>query len=369
MQPGISIIICCHNSAKELPQTIAHLAAQRVSETISWEVLVIDNASTDATAQVAMSLWPQNPPAPLRVVHEPKLGLINARYCGLAEASYEVLSFIDDDNWVCENWVETVFEVMGAHPEVGACGGQNFPVLEEGAPDWFEEFSRSYAIGAQGPATGGDITWTRGRLFGAGLSIRKKAWQQLVDSGFRSMLVGSKGKILSRGEDSELCYALVLAGWRLWYEPKLQLQHNLPNERLQWTKLRKQRRGTGRAKPILAAYELALQESGVENSIGFYSKFPQNPDGTFRARSWLQESLAQLRVLIRYRKKVFQSFFEEFEGDAQILMIEHMLGNMLGLLKQRRNYNKNIENIRNSQWRKTDFPNPNAAISKEFQNC
>jgi glycosyltransferase involved in cell wall biosynthesis len=59
MQPGVSIIICCHNSAKLLPQTLAHLKAQKNEANVAWEVIVVDNASTDETSRVSLSLWPE----------------------------------------------------------------------------------------------------------------------------------------------------------------------------------------------------------------------------------------------------------------------------------------------------------------------
>ena len=356
MKEGVSVIICCHNSAKELPQTIAHLSAQQATDSIQWEVIVIDNASKDNTSQVAQALWPDNVSVPLRIVHEPKLGLINARYRGLAEAKYEFLSFIDDDNWVCQNWVQTVFKVMSSHPEVGACGGLNSPVLEEGSPKWFHDFSKSYAIGCQGPEKGGYTTWTKGRLFGAGLSIRKHAWQKLVDNGFQSLLVGSKGKTLSRGEDLELCYALVLTGWHLWYEPTLELKHNLPNERLKWQKLRKQRRGTGIAIPTLAAYEFAIREIQPESSITFLSKSAQEAAHPFKRKTWYQEAMKEIKNLFYLRSKFLLSLFNNLEGDPQVLMIEARLGTLIELLRQRENYDKRIEEVRNSKWRPVKYP-------------
>src|SRR5690348_8092021 len=74
-QLGISVVICTYNGAERLPQTLAHLAAQEDTGTIAWEVLVVDNASTDDTAEVARRCWPADAPAPLRVVGEPRMGL------------------------------------------------------------------------------------------------------------------------------------------------------------------------------------------------------------------------------------------------------------------------------------------------------
>src|SRR5436853_1166376 len=136
---GVSVVICCHNSTERLSPTLAHLAAQQVPEGLDWEVLLIDNMSTDGTADMARSLWPADAGAPLRVVLETQIGTTAARCRGLAEARYEFVTLVDDDNWVCPEWVRIVAEVMQAHPEIGACGGLNEAVCEGEAPPWFAE--------------------------------------------------------------------------------------------------------------------------------------------------------------------------------------------------------------------------------------
>ncbi len=80
---GVSIIICCYNSAHRLPKTLAHLKTQVVSQIIPWEVIVVDNASTDGTDQVAKTQWGELPGVPFRVVNEPRPGLSNARNLGV----------------------------------------------------------------------------------------------------------------------------------------------------------------------------------------------------------------------------------------------------------------------------------------------
>ena len=78
---GLSVIICCHNSASRLPVTLSHLKVQE-PPAAPWELLLIDNASTDGTADVARSYW-QNGPAPLRIIDESRLGVRFARERGL----------------------------------------------------------------------------------------------------------------------------------------------------------------------------------------------------------------------------------------------------------------------------------------------
>ena len=72
--PSISVVICTFNGAKRLVPTLEHLRQQKGAEQIEWEVVVVDNASTDGTAAVARTLWPINNPVPLRIVREPEQG-------------------------------------------------------------------------------------------------------------------------------------------------------------------------------------------------------------------------------------------------------------------------------------------------------
>lgn len=339
MAPGVSVVICCHNSAGRLPETLSHLVAQKVRDGIRWEVVVVDNASTDGTSQVALSSWPEDPPASLKVVKEPQKGLVYARVRGFKEAAYEIVSFIDDDNWVCQEWVEVVSEVMGTHSDVGVCGGLNEPVFDVDPPWWFDSLKGSYAIGPQGEA--GDVTLNRGYLWGAGLNVRKSAWEQLVESGYRQLLVGGRrGKILSGGEDSEFCFALRLAGWRLWYEPGLKLRHYLPVERLKWSYMRSVYRGAGLYSVGLAPYysAMAKQRAGF---VGWLEK------------TWQWMVLLELKKLLLHPVRLLLSHVRAYEGNPEVLSVERIKGRLSGLLGKRKAYNLSFRKIRDAAWNKT----------------
>ncbi len=60
-KPGVSIIICCYNSERRLPETLAHLFTQQVSEDIPWEIIVVNNASSDATSRIAAQAFSRAP--------------------------------------------------------------------------------------------------------------------------------------------------------------------------------------------------------------------------------------------------------------------------------------------------------------------
>ncbi|HEY2663111.1 MAG TPA: glycosyltransferase, partial [Candidatus Binataceae bacterium] len=150
---GVSVAICCHNGEKLLTPTLAHLKTQRVSAEVPWEVIVIDNASTDRTAEVAVECWKGGAPAPLRIVREPRLGLSHARMRAFAEARHELVSFVDDDNWVAPDWVETASRAMSIDPGLGAILSVNRPVADRPLPDWFARYCGYYAAWAFGKSS------------------------------------------------------------------------------------------------------------------------------------------------------------------------------------------------------------------------
>ena len=217
---GVSVIVCCHNSSERLPTTLEYLNAQEC-DSIPWEIVLVDNASTDDTANVARNIWSHSAcRTPLRVVTEANLGLAFARQRGVSEADYEFLCFVDDDNWVSRDWVKRVWNVMTRNPRVAACGGTSQAEFGTNRPAWFDSYAHLYAVMPESEVNG-DVTFSR-TLWGAGLTIRRSALNQLSEQfGFESVLVGRRGTQLSSGEDTELCLALRLAGWSLWLEPSL----------------------------------------------------------------------------------------------------------------------------------------------------
>jgi hypothetical protein len=70
-------------------------------------------------------------------------------------------------------------------------------------------------------------------LWGAGMYIRTSLWHQLQQLQFKSLFVGRQGaKNLTAGEDDEICYAIQMIGYEVWYSSKLQLRHHMTAGRL-----------------------------------------------------------------------------------------------------------------------------------------
>jgi cellulose synthase/poly-beta-1,6-N-acetylglucosamine synthase-like glycosyltransferase len=339
--PGVSIVIPCHNGAPRLPVTLEHLAAQKVSEGTRWEVILVDNASTDETAATASRCWPVNHRAPLRIVQEPRLGSRYARERGLAEAQFEVVSFVDDDNWVCDSWVQVLTEVMHAHPEVGLCGGFSADAYEVPPPAWWVRRFTASMVGTD-PACIGDVTNAAGLVQGAGMSARVSAYRGLHERGFMPLSAGRVGADTSGGEDFETCFAMRLAGWRLWVEPRLTMKHFIPRRRLNWEYARQLQRGSAISRLTVEPYEDVISESGIDS-----------PRASWNAKAVaLAGAIARTAIRHPIKTASVALFARCPEGDFDCLRIEGYLARWRALFAARHTYDDTVAAIAHAPWRR-----------------
>jgi glycosyltransferase involved in cell wall biosynthesis len=337
MSDGVSVIICCHNSAQRLPETLRYLAAQRVPAGHPWEIVVIDNASTDDTAQTAVRLWPSPAPAPLRVVAESEPGLSHARIRGIREAKYDVISFIDDDNWISADWIGRVHGIFAQHAEVGACGGRIEAVCEVSPPAWFQSVQGQYAVGQHYEASG-DITPTSGTLLcGAGLSLRTAAVRNLLEHGFAFLMSDRKGSLLSSGGDTELCFALRASGWRFWYESELVLRHFIPETRLQWSYAVALMRGMGASSAFIDLYLFALNGPPFQ----VYPAWK---------KMWSYQLLKTFGKFIHSALAHPEAWLFNPEGSRWVLELESVKSRLGALLELHDRYRELQKEIRQAAW-------------------
>ncbi len=334
---GVSVAICTHNGAARLPVTLQHLAVQNSAPGLIWEVLLIDNASTDDTAAVALRYWPHDAPAPLRVVREPKLGLSHARERAFAEARYDLVAFVDDDNWLAPDWLAIADEIMRHEPSLAVLGSHVEPVFEVEPPPWLSEVLPLYSITREADIVNHPLAYPPP---GCGMCVRKRAWNDLAANGFKLTLTGRQGTRLSSGEDSEMNYALLLAGWRCGADCRLKVKHFLPAERLTWTYLRRLSRDHAASAVALDAYA-HVDQAGA----GLADRLRQH---------WLWHVAATLRKLARRPRKALLSLWLPMEGDLQVLAIEHRIGRTIGLWRLGRRYTELRRELRQARWRKLD---------------
>lgn len=228
--PGFSIVMCCYNSAERLPATLKHIASLHIPAGLPCELLVVNNASNDHTVQVISAEWGKYvTPVILRVLDEPVLGLSNARKTGFENALYDYVIWCDDDNWLNNNYLDTVVRIFENSHNAGIIGGCGEYTATPGIPEWLNYSKHFFAIGPQaaypGPVKGN-------RVYGAGAVIFKPAYQKLRSAGFQQLLTDRLGTNLASGGDYELCDALTLAGYTVCYDEGLKFTHHLPEIRL-----------------------------------------------------------------------------------------------------------------------------------------
>jgi glycosyltransferase involved in cell wall biosynthesis len=259
MPSGISVVICCFNSSARLAPTLKHLYDQKGISLPEWEIILVDNCSTDDTAVQAKLIWesfPMNKPE-FKVVSEPTPGLSAARQKGINESRYDYVLFCDDDNWLEENYLSTALSIMQGNPQIGALGGMGFPIFEEFEPPYFwKNQYHALAVGHQS-VINGDITDERGVLYGAGMVLNKVAYVILKKKfRFEPQLSDRLNNTLLSSGDHEICLALKKVGFRIFFSESLRFKHYIPRFRTTIQYYKKLFLGFGMSYAMLLVYRV-----------------------------------------------------------------------------------------------------------------
>lgn len=221
-----TVAIPTYNGAKTLPLVLEKLKSQITSANLAWEVLVIDNNSTDETAQVVQTFqenWPS--PAALRYCFETRQGLAYARQRAVKEAKGDFVGFLDDDNLPATDWVAAAHAFGKTHPQAGAYGGQIQGNYEVPPPQEFDRV-KSFLVIRKYANVAKLFEPEKLRLPpGAGLVVRKQAWIEAVPDRFVRTHRG--------GNDYEISLHLYRKGWEIWYNPEMQIEHLIPAWRME----------------------------------------------------------------------------------------------------------------------------------------
>lgn len=263
---SISVVICCYNSAKVIGNTIRHLLAQDTAN-VEWEVILVDNNSTDGTSTIASQVWEENPVPNLqfRVVLEKKSGLSNARTRGVSESQFPIISFIDDDNLAPSNWIAYVSRIF-SQKNIGILGCTANPVFEKVEPEWFHDNRFAFATGRLYEGDLVDITEI-GTVYGAGMCVRKEIYTALEQRGWEPMLSGRIGAKQSGGEDSELCLAARMLGYKIFYTNEIEIGHFMLAEKVTWERLKGMTHGFGAADVFTLIYEVQYKKTSGQGGL------------------------------------------------------------------------------------------------------
>ena len=244
-----SVAIRTYNRAERLPGLMAALRSQIGTDDLLWEIVIVDNNSTDSTAALISQLAPSLP-VPLRYIYEPCQGAGIARRRAIEEAKGTFVGFLDDDNLPAGDWVITAYRFGLQHPKAAAFGSQIHGSFEVSPPRQFERIAAFLPVVERDQ----DVCFTAGQRRrsnlvppGAGLIIRRQAWLAHVPSQLK--LKGPVGNSLSaKGEDTEALLYLKQAGWDIWFHAKLHIYHLINKERFERHYLISFFKGIGRSR-------------------------------------------------------------------------------------------------------------------------
>src|SRR5262245_51522455 len=132
----LTVLICTWNRASLLEETLVSLREMNVPFTSRWEVVVVDNNSTDGTADVVARLS-RSFPTRLDYVFEPRQGKSHAMNAGVCASSYPIVAFCDDDVRVHRAWLTAAAGAFRDRPDIAYVGGPVDPIWEQPCPAWF----------------------------------------------------------------------------------------------------------------------------------------------------------------------------------------------------------------------------------------
>jgi glycosyltransferase involved in cell wall biosynthesis len=276
----ISIILCVFNPDSTIVEALRCLQRQKLGSGTSLEVILVDNGSQDASVSLEDESREALRGVDYHIITEPRLGLNYARQTGMAQSSGEILVFCDADNYLDPDYIHRCVEVFSNDPKVGFVGGRGkLPKrLENHAPDWLWSYQGSYAVGSQSDRNHEEREKEPEYLWGAGLAVRRKVLEQLQQTGWKPCLVGRQGQShRGAGEDTELCLAGKIMGWKVAYDEDCRFIHAIEESRLNLKTLFAMQSGFGRARAVIQVYIMysRLSEKGViaDDAINRWSMF------------------------------------------------------------------------------------------------
>jgi len=315
---GFSIVVCTHNGSNRILPTLEAIAG--LKSDLPWEVIIVNNASDDDTAAIILDfLGKRSGLLNGSLVSQPIPGLIHARRMGVSKAQYSFIVFCDDDNWLATDYLTQAASKLSGNSQIGALGGNGIPRFEGEKPDWFDQYSHSYAVGSQDWHLG-QFPNKLGYLYGAGMVVRKEILRKIFDSNIKLALTGRKANKLVSGDDVEMCYLIQLMGYLLAFEPNMKFEHWLPANRVTWNNYFLLKEGIIKSAAILYAYQfLAKNRSSSSLSYLFALTVQVLKSGVIYFKNALvgkaqrKEQLLSIFIL----KVKFETFCSDFSRSFQ----------------------------------------------------
>ena len=225
-----TVVIATYNGAQRIGAVLDHLRCQIDVSDLVWEVIVVDNNSTDDTKEVIQryqASWPKA--VPLRYEFEAQQGAGYARHHGTKVARSPLIGYLDDDNLPWINWVRSAYCFGQQNPSIGVFGSRIRGRFATAPPANFERIAALLALTDRGDQPIPYKPEAKVLPPGAGLVVRRQAW---LDNVPEARTLAEKFGEREAGEDLEVVLRIQQAGWPVWYNACMLMYHDIPDHRL-----------------------------------------------------------------------------------------------------------------------------------------
>ncbi len=257
----ISVIICTYNRERYIYEVLQSLSVTSLKD---FEVILVDNNSTDSTQEKVYDFKEKHPDFPLKVFTESTQGLSWARNRGINESRGDILAFIDDDATVKPDFLENLAREMYNHPQAQAFGGKIVPVFDDcPPPKWLCRFSMGWLSALD---MGKDVRSFRGRKFpiGANMGFRREVLHRCGE--FNPMLGRNKRNLMG-GEEKDLFNRVKAAGYSILYFPDVVVEHHIPQSRTSLKYVKEFAHGVGLSERLRSKYENSYPHRLLEEAL------------------------------------------------------------------------------------------------------
>lgn len=213
--PQVSVVICTRDRAGPLSRTLNAFSALRTAPTLAWEVIVIDNGSTDATGGVLEAFAPLLPLK--RLFYQPS-GQGGARNEGIRAASGDIIAWIDDDCIPDSEWLMALQSEFASDPALAGLGGRVELFNDDDLPLTIQRWPHRVEFGVSGQF-GRDAVFT---ISGCNMAFRRDTFARV---GLFDETLGP-GTAAGSADDSDFLYRLLRNKLKLAYVPSILVYHN-----------------------------------------------------------------------------------------------------------------------------------------------
>jgi glycosyltransferase involved in cell wall biosynthesis len=252
------VVLSTYNRSRLLRRALEHLLDQRL-DGLSFEILVVDNNSSDGTATVVERLAEQAP-ARLRYLFEPAQGISHARNAGIRQARAPIVAFTDDDVCAPPDWVASLARAFEEYPGAQVVGGRVLPMWPTEPPAWLTpEHWSPLALVDYGEDVQ-PVDRSRPRcLVGANMAFRRSVFERI--GLFATSLQRVRDTIGSL-EDHEFLTRLFRRGGTGVYDPRVVMFADVQHDRLRKAYHRQWHEGHGHFYAVMRDSEVERSQRG-----------------------------------------------------------------------------------------------------------